>query len=87
MMKKMNKKGIGFVFILVLGVVFLVLSIFAGFFGLKLLQKTINEVGLTTLIGAGAFVLALAFRQPLIAIIMALLDLIKSIFMFIRSLI
>lgn len=85
MMKKMNKKGFGFIFLIVLGITFLVVSIFAGFFGLKLFQKAIDEVGKTTLIYLGVFILALAFRPFVQQLLMSLLSLVKAIFTFIGS--
>lgn len=87
MKKRMNKKGLGFVMVTALIVAFLVVSIIASFFGLKLLQKTIDELGWQTI---GIFlivVLALAFRPFVQEVLMSLLALAKGLFGLIRSII
>lgn len=85
MMKRMNKKGLGFIWIVALILSFMVISIFASFFGLKLLQKTIDELGWQTI---GIFlivVLAIVFRPFVQELLMTILTVIKSIFGFIKS--
>lgn len=80
-----NKKGFAFVWMIALIVGFIVVSIFASYFGLNLLKDTINELGMTTIITALVVVLAVIFYPFTKTVLMIFAGILKSIVAWIRS--
>jgi hypothetical protein len=85
MIPKHNKKGLGFFMIVALVVAFIVVSIFASYFGLNLLKETINSLGIETILIALVFVLALVFKEFVKQILEMIVGLLKWIVALIKS--
>jgi len=77
--KMKNKKGMGIFFIIALVGVFIILSIFASYFGLTLLKKTIDEIGYPTIIATIAVALAIVFHGFVESVLMGVWAFVSSI--------
>ena len=66
---------------------FITVSIFASYFGLTLLKKVIDEVGLTAIITFLIIALAIIFKPVTEDILMTFWGFTKSVLMFLKALI
>jgi biotin transporter BioY len=75
-----NKKAMGFFWLASLIVAFLVISIIASIFGLKFISGILEEIKWEYFVGALIVVLAFIFKDVVKAILMSILQIIKSVF-------